>query len=511
MNWFVFKNLKHFYQKVINSVTRWLSEYLPLSATQADDPTLAPTPTVRRISVDEHAIAVDLICPNAIHVIKTLNQQGYEAYLVGGAVRDLMLGYAPKDFDIATSALPEQVRKIFPSCRLIGRRFRLAHIYFGRQYLEVATFRAPHYQGAEPVRITRRSADRDKNRSQGLQADDGRIIQDNVYGTVEQDVWRRDFTVNALLYDVQTQEVIDYVGGVDDLYQRTLRMIGDPEARYREDPVRMLRAIRFAAKLDFTIEAGTRDVISELVDLLSRVSSARLFDESLKLLHGGKAATTFMQLREYSLLPYLFPSTEAALNDEKNQAFFEAFILQALHNTDSRVQDNKSVNPAFLFAVMLWCDAEKRASALREEGCPNLQSYHIAATEIFKEQANFTAIPKRNTVTTRDIWALQARFDFKDCRRAKTFVTHPRFRAAYDFLCLRAHASGLAEDIALCEWWTRFQAVNEKQQEIMCQAEKAGKYKRKRKRNKPAASNSQSQTASERNQQRHKPQSPKSP
>ncbi|MGV6810556.1 MAG: polynucleotide adenylyltransferase PcnB [bacterium] len=462
-----------------------------MSAKRADKPTLdppsSPTSTVQRIPADEHAIDRGLICPNAIHVIETLNQHGYEAYLVGGAVRDLMLGHAPKDFDIATSALPEQVRKIFSSCRLIGRRFRLAHIYFGRQYLEVATFRAPHEQGVAPMRITRKSADQDKNRSQGFQADDGRIIQDNVYGTVEQDVWRRDFTVNALLYNVQTQEVLDYVGGVDDLTHRTLRMIGDPQARYREDPVRMLRAIRFAAKLDFTLDPATGDIIPSHADLLSRVSPARLFDETLKLLHGGKAANTFQHLREYGLLSYLFPSTEAALNQnhDKDQAFLATFITQALHNTDSRVKDNRPVNPAFLFAVMLWFDAEKRARILREDGCPNLQSYHVAATEIFKEQAKFTALPKRNTITTRDIWALQARFDFKDCRRAKTFMTHPRFRAAYDFLCLRAHASGLADDIALCDWWTSFQNATERQQEMMCQAEKAGKYKRKRKRNKP--------------------------
>ncbi|HHC74277.1 MAG TPA: polynucleotide adenylyltransferase PcnB, partial [Thiothrix sp.] len=314
-------------------------------------------------------------------------------------------------------------------------------------------------------------------------------------GTVEQDVWRRDFTVNALLYNVQTQEVIDYVGGVDDLAHRTLRMIGDPEARYREDPVRMLRAIRFAAKLDFTLEPATGDIIPHHADLLSRVSPARLFDETLKLLHGGKAANTFQHLREYGLLNYLFPSTEAALNHEKNQAFIAAFITQALHNTDSRVRDNRPVNPAFLFAVMLWFDAEKRARVLREDGCPNLQSYHVAATEIFKEQAKFTAIPKRNTVTTRDIWALQARFDFRDCRRAKTFMTHPRFRAAYDFLCLRAHASGSTDEIALCDWWTSFQSANEQQQEKMCQAEKAGKYKRKRKRKQISSSDQQNSTS----------------
>lgn len=434
-----------------------------------------------RIKPQEHQIDSSLICHRAVGVIKQLVDSGYEAYLVGGAVRDLMLGIHPKDFDIATNARPEQVRDLFPSCRLIGRRFRLAHIYFGRQYLEVATFRAPPESTQNSIKITRRSSDKEKNRSQGVKSDDGRIIQDNVYGTLDQDVWRRDFSVNALLYDVNTHEVLDYVGGVKDLQNRTLRMIGEVKERYREDPVRMLRAIRFAAKLDLSIESETRQAIPEMANLLESVSSARLFDEVVKLLHGGKAEVTLDQLRTFGLFSYLFPTTEKYL--QAGDEFLDAFIRSALKNTDTRIQSGKSVTPAFLFAVMLWRDAEAMSADLREEGYPNLQSYHVAATEIFKQQSKFTAIPKRNTVTTRDIWALQTRFEFKDCRRAKTFITHPRFRAAYDFMCLRAKADGGALLTDLCYWWTSFQSANESQQQLMCQNEKGSGKKRRKKRN----------------------------
>lgn len=436
-------------------------------------------PVMKRIPENEHQIPTGLICDKAVKIINKLVNSGFEAYLVGGAVRDLMLGMEPKDFDIATDARPEEIRKLFPSCRLIGRRFRLAHIYFGRHYLEVATFRAPHDNQPPSQGSVNRS--NKHHQAQGLQADDGRILQDNVYGTLEEDVWRRDFTINALLYDVHRREVIDYVGGADDLKSRTIRMIGDAEERYREDPVRMLRAIRFAAKLDFNIETQTGKIIPELSELLASVSPARLFDEVLKLLHGGKAETTLGKLREYGLFYYLFPKTEKQL--EKDDEFFARFVSLALQNTDNRVQEGKSVNPAFLYAVMLWREAQAISEGLRELGCPNLQSYQIAATDIFKEQVQYTAIPKRNSVTTRDIWSLQTRFEFKDCRRSRNFLTHPRFRAAYDFMCLRAQAG--EEDMQpLCDWWTRFQAVDDDEKQVMCEVEKSNRRKKRRRKKK---------------------------
>lgn len=468
---------------MMNSGKSLLSGFFPASSETATPSHSEPDQTDSyplKIAQEEHHIDSNLICKRATGVIKQLVDNGYEAYLVGGAVRDLMLGMRPKDFDIATNARPEQVRDLFPSCRLIGRRFRLAHIYFGRQYLEVATFRAPPEHSQKSVKITRKSSEKEKNRSQGIKSDDGRIIQDNVYGTLDQDVWRRDFSVNALLYDVHTHEVIDYVGGVADLRNRTLRIIGNVEERYREDPVRMLRAIRFAAKLNLSIDPATQQAIPEMGQLLADVSPARLFDEVVKLLHGGKAEATLDQLREYGLFTHLFPTTEAQL--QQGDELFEAFIRSALRNTDTRIRSGKSVTPAFLFAVMLWRDAERMSASLREEGCPNLQSYHIAATEIFKQQAKFTAIPKRNTVTTRDIWALQVRFEFKDCRRAKTFITHPRFRAAYDFMCLRAKAEASEYLTSLCDWWTEFQVADETQQQVMCQNERSGTKKRRKKR-----------------------------
>ena len=411
-----------------------------------------------RIPFSQHGINERQICKKAQTILNALTKAGYEAYLVGGAVRDLLLGKQPKDFDIATNAHPEQIKKVLPSTRIIGRRFRLAHVHFGREFIEVATFRAPH----------------DKS-DKGLVSNDGRIIHDNVYGTIAEDALRRDFTINALFYDLSTGEILDFVDGMQDIEQRQLRLIGDPSRRYREDPVRMLRAIRFMAKLGFSLEPETKSPIRELSPLLSTIAPARLFDESLKLFHSGYAVLTFSLLRKYLLFSCLFPLTEQSLKEEESGLFLN-LVMSALNNTDKRIQGNKPVNPAFLFAVMLWHQVKKGEIMYREMGNPELQSMHMAASDILTCQVKSVAIPRRFSNITREIWTMQGRFQFKACRRALNFIENKRFRAAYDFMCLRASSGEPVEED--CEWWTLFQNLSSEDQLVMCNAASPQKYKR---------------------------------
>jgi poly(A) polymerase len=411
---------------------------------------------VNRISCSEHGINERLICKKAKTILNALTQAGYEAYLVGGAVRDLLLGKQPKDFDIATSAHPEQIKKVLPSTRIIGRRFRLAHVHFGREYLEVATFRAPH-----------------DTSDKGQVSHDGRIIHDNVYGTVAEDALRRDFTINALFYELSTGDVLDFVNGMKDIKQKQLRLIGEPEMRYREDPVRMLRAIRFMAKLDFSLEAQTKQPIRELSSLLLTIAPARLFDETLKLFHSGQAVVTFNLLRDYALFCCLFPLAEQSLEEDTSGLFFN-LVMAALTNTDKRIRAGKPVTPAFLFAVMLWHQVQKGEKMYRELGNPDLQSTHLAASDVLGHQVKSTAVPRRFSNVTREIWTMQGRFQFKACRRALNFLNHKRFRATYDFMCLRASSGELLEDE--CKWWTTFQELDSEEQLAMCNA--AGVSKR---------------------------------
>ena len=366
-----------------------------------------------------------------------LKDAGFQAHLVGGGVRDLLLGREPKDFDVATDATPEQVKEVFRNCRLIGRRFRLAHVHFGREIIEVATFRA-----AQP------EPDPDH------QTDAGMILRDNVYGDIEDDALRRDFTVNALYYNIEDFSVIDYAGGVTDLDAGVLRLMGDPETRYREDPVRMLRAVRFAAKLGFIIERGTEQPIWELGELMADVPPARLFEEVLKLFMSGHGAASFEKLRHYDLFAQLFPDTDAALA-EQEQEFPHTLVLQGLLNTDARVQDGKPVTPAFLFAVLLWEPVRLRALALQAQDLAPYPALQQAANEVLDRQLQHVALPRRFSTPMREIWALQSRFDATKGKRPARLLAHPRFRAAYDFLLLRAQA-GEAEQ-SLADWWTDYQ------------------------------------------------------
>lgn len=400
----------------------------------------------------EHPVSRAHISPGALKALYRLREGGYQAFLVGGAVRDLLLGIQPKDFDVATDAHPEQVRKLFRNCRLIGRRFHLAHVRVGPEVIEVATFRAAHTEVDED-----HSVDEVGHR---VQDEHGRILRDNLYGSIEEDVWRRDFTANALYYNIEDYSIWDYVGGVADARARVLRLIGDPETRYREDPVRMLRAARFAAKLAFTLHPDTEAPVHKLAYLLDGVPPARLFDEAMKLLLAGSAGASCNLLARLGLLSHLMPDVVRAVHEAP--ASPGARLLQlGLASTDDRVRADKSVTPTFLFAVLLW------PAILREAGAPNgplPQDPAIlgsAADAVMSRQLRRIAVPKRFMLPMRDIVLMQPRFERRSGRRAARFLEHPRFRAAYDFLLLRAAAGEI--DPELADWWTRLQEMPEQE------------------------------------------------
>ncbi|MDH3326338.1 MAG: polynucleotide adenylyltransferase PcnB [Gammaproteobacteria bacterium] len=390
----------------------------------------------------DHIISRSNISPNAVKVLYRLNGAGFEAFLVGGGVRDLLLERKPKDFDVTTNATPEDVRALFRNCRLIGRRFRLAHVHFGSEIIEVATFRGQHEgdQGDEGQIV------------------DGMIVRDNVYGSLEEDAWRRDFSVNSLYYNVKDFSVEDHVGGLADLKAKKLRILGDPEARYREDPVRMLRAVRFAAKLDFTIDAESEAPLFELGGLLEGVPPARLFEEVLKLFLSGHAVKTLELLRRYNLFHFLFPQTEVCLKEDVDGVNL-AFINRALENTDSRVAEGKPVTPAFIFAVFLWQPVVCLRAKYLERGMSESQTMTAAADAVMSGQSRRISIPRRFHTPMRDIWHLQDRFLKRAPKRSIRLLTHPRFRAGYDFLLLRAEV-GDAE-VELAQWWTSFYDADE--------------------------------------------------
>ena len=376
------------------------------------------------------------ISSGAHEIIATLHEAGFQAYLVGGGVRDLLLGLHPKDFDIATDAHPEDVRQLFDDCRIIGRRFRIVHVYFQGGYVEVATFRA---------------AGRADVNSQG------RIIADNIYGSIEEDAFRRDFTANALFYDPDSKQILDLVNGRQDIATKTLRVIGEPDLRFREDPVRMLRAVRLATKIEFEIETQARDAIYRLGHLLQEVPAARLFDEMIKLFHGGHAQQTFHTLREFGLFQYMFPLTEKTLNDNSSTTFTD-LVHCALGNTDERILSDKSVTPAFLYAVFLWGPMRALSKQLENEGLSPKVAHEAAVKDTILSQLPHTSLPKRFSYPLRDIWNLQHSFYRRKGKQVYRLYNHPRFRAAYDFLCLRAAAGEPVDE--LCEWWTIFQDVD---------------------------------------------------
>ncbi len=411
----------------------------------------------------EHNISRANISEYALKVLYKLKQEGFAAHLVGGGVRDLLLGHEPKDFDVATNATPEQVRAVFRNCRLIGRRFRLAHVHFGREIIEVATFRG---SGSD-------TEDADRHIENGM------ILRDNAYGTIEEDALRRDFTINALYYDISDFSLIDYAGGLADLRAGQLRLIGDAEPRYREDPVRMLRAVRFACKLGFTVEPETEKPLFALSHLLGDVAAARLFDELIKLFHTGYGLDAFEKLRHYGLFGQLFPDTEACLAREE-QSFPITFVSRGLTNTDRRLQEDKPVTAFFLFAILLWEPVRRRYEQLVSAGKAQNDAIFQAAEEVCARQHLRVSIPKRFSLPMREIWYLQPRLVQRDGKRPHRLITHPRFRAAYDFLVLRAE-SGEA-DPELAAWWTRFQEASGEERASMTEGGSQRRRPRRRRR-----------------------------
>ena len=376
-------------------------------------------------------------------------------------MRDLLLQHQPKDFDVATSAYPEEVRGLFRNCRLIGRRFRLAHVRIDREIVEVATFRAT-VNNIDNFELHHISAE-------------GQIMRDNVYGGIEDDVLRRDFTINALYYDPNNQQVIDYVDGVAHLQEGQILTIGDPIERFREDPVRMLRAVRFSAKLDFALNDHTKNAITECAPLLHHVSPSRMLDEVLKLFHGGHAVANFRALRELGLFGYLFPFTEQCIEDGENN-----MVVLALANTDQRILEDRPVIPAFLFACFLWESLKLDAAKLMANGMRARAAYTTATFDLLRDQAIHVAIPKRIGMVVREIWNMQHRLEQRPAKSIGTLLRHPRFRAAYDFLLLRQTLGEVSAE--LTDWWTGIQEVDLKEQQEMTRALKSPQRRRRRRR-----------------------------
>ncbi len=434
-------------------------------------------------SRDQHPVSRKLLSPNALKVLYRLNKGGFDAYLVGGGVRDILLGFKPKDFDIATNATPDEIKELFRNCRLIGRRFRLAHIVFGREIIEVATFRGHHNNASEQEKSCKKTS---------KQSEDGMLLRDNIYGTIDEDAERRDFSINALYYSAKDFKVYDFANGVQDVNDRVIRLIGDPETRYREDPVRMLRAIRFATKLDMKISDDTKAPIKELSSLMANIPAARLFEEFLKMFISGKAVANFEQLRSYNLFGYFFPAVEQALNNEQDeQRFLLDFIMLAMENTDKRINNDQRVTPAFLFAAMLWYPLQKHIQQIKVTTQLTPQDLFFAAlNEIMPEQQRSIAIPKRFQAVIKDIWILQDKLGRREGKRAFKTLEHPKFRAGYDFLLLRAQIEATPELNELAHWWTDFQEVSNEARIQMIKGVKLPQGSKRRpakKRRKPAA------------------------
>lgn len=426
-------------------------------------------PPPKRITAKEHGIKSSDVGANAVKVIKTLIKAGFKAYLVGGGIRDLLLGMHPKDFDISTDARPEDVVKLFRKARIIGRRFKIAHVYFGREVIEVTTFRGHH-------------PDTESDHPHAVRSETGQLLRDNIYGSEAEDAIRRDFTINSLYYDVENDTVLDYTGGFEDIKKRLIRVIGDPLRRYREDPVRMLRAVRFAGKLGFTIDPKSADPIRQLADLLNHIPAARLFDESLKLFLSGYGEQTFHLMQQFQLFDHLFPETAKQLTNEH----YLSLITLALKNTDTRIAQKKGTTPAFFFAVVLWPPLLAQFHRSREAGEPEMAAMHRAEQRVIAQQVNHTSIPRRFSIPMRDIWNLQFRLTKRGGQRAVKLSHHPRFRAAYDFLLLREQSGDptAEQTMGLGQWWTDYQEAGTAQRKKMV-AELGNKRPARRRRRKP--------------------------
>lgn len=417
------------------------------------------------ITAEEAGINNKDISPKALDVVQKLQDEGYQAYLVGGCVRDLLLDNKPKDFDVVTNATPEEVKACFKrNARIIGRRFKLVHVRFGYEVIEVATFRAD-------------GNDRDNVEFNEMsEGEQGQLLRDNVFGSIEEDVVRRDFRANALYYDPVKGEILDFMGGIDDIRNAKLVSIGEPKQRFTEDPVRMLRVVRFSAKLGFEIEPEAMEMIEDEGKLLSHVSSARLFEEVLKLFHGGAAYETYLMLRKYGLFKYLFPFT-----DQVAVEGVEGMPERALRNTDKRIKEGKPVIPAFLFACMLWDPVKADAQVLMDDGSQEAQAWRVAMSDALRDQNQYVAVPRRLAEIILDIWNIHFRLIKRNPRMVTACLNNRRFRAAFDFLLLRTMVHEVDEEVG--QWWDEIQNVDDKRRdEMIVEASKTYKQDRKQKR-----------------------------
>lgn len=415
-------------------IKKFIRKILGVKSTESTEESDTAKPAKSKakvLSAKQHGIDPELVSSNAIRVTQTLQENGYKAFIVGGAVRDLLLGVKPKDFDIATNATPEQVKRLFRRAFLIGRRFQIVHVMFGQDLLEVTTFRG----------AAKNDAPKDEH---------GRVLRDNTFGEQHEDAVRRDFTINAMYYDPASQTVLDYHGGVADIRKKILRIIGVPEARYREDPVRMLRVVRFAAKLQFTIDDASRAPIAVMAPLINNVPAARVFDEMLKLLMSGHAMACLQQLRKEGLHHGLMPLLDVVLE----QPLGEKFVTLALANTDERVRQGKPVSPGFLFASLLWHQVLEKWEAYKAAGEFSIPALHLAADDVLHTQTDSLALQRKIGSDMRDIWAMQPRFEKRVGKTPYKLLEHPRLRAGYDFLLLRCASGEIDADIG--EWWTAF-------------------------------------------------------
>ena len=463
--------IKKFFDKLLGKSA---GKTLPDPQALAPEPEVAPPPAgpvigVRvEIPASEHGIDPSLLDDRAVKVVTTLQDAGHEAYVVGGAVRDLLLGHRPKDFDVATSATPEQVKSLFRRAFIIGRRFRIVHVVHGRgrehEVVEVSTFRAYlDASAAEQVAGNEKTSKSELAGKSHVVDASGRVLRDNVWGPQDEDAARRDFTVNALYYDPRRQIVVDYHHGLADAKKRLLRMIGDPVTRYREDPVRIIRVVRFAAKLGFEIEPGTRKPIRQCADLLANVPASRLFDEMIKLLQTGHSLASLEELRKQGLHKGVFPILDAVLDDAHQHDGREQFIRRALADTDRRVSEGKPVAPSYMLACMLWHDVQRRAAQLRTKGETPTPAMQQATDAVFDARIGDISGRGKLAADMRDIWLMQPRFERRTPSSALSLVEQPRFRAGFDFLRLRAD-SGEADGV-LASWWEDFSTANEAKRE----------------------------------------------
>ena len=429
------------------------------------------TPQLLTMHRDQHGIAVGLVDNAAMAVVRGLRDRGFEAYLVGGCVRDMLLGIAPKDFDVATNATPEEVKRTFGRARLVGRRFRIAHVRFGREVIEVSTYRRQVDDDDVVESVGRRDL-RDKDSARSAE---GMILRDNVWGTIDEDAFRRDFSINALYYDPIDEVLLDYVDGVADLRARKLRLIGDANIRLREDPVRILRALRFATKLEFAIDEAIDAAIPAAAYLINAVAPARLFDEICKLFLYGHAVAAWRLMRRYELADLLFP-------DHNSSPRSLEFIDNAMRGTDLRVHEDKPVTAGFLIAVLLW-DAYRERLARLSESMPLVDAREAASQEVLRDQNDIAATPRRFAQFVRETWLLQPRLESREGHDIEKLMQHPRFRAAYDFLVLRASVGEVEADTA--DWWTSFQAASPEERSQLrtkLTPERSGRRRRRRRR-----------------------------